>query len=316
MPPNMFDKASRYAVKIDPPAFFAWVTGLSADRLEFRDWLDTRAVPLPHEPDQIGDTVGRIETPTGTEPPWAVAVEFQSEPDPLMFSRLMIYLGHVWQSVKPDPEPGSRFNLGAVVINLTGNGRASRDMQWPDAGFATQLKVLERNLASENADDLLAGIEAGRWSRALLPWLPLMTSGGEPGIIERWKQVAEGEPDSRKKANFASLALVFAEAAERKPIWEKALEGWNVIESEVVKEWQAVARAEGVAKGRAEGRAEGRVEGAAALVIAVLEGKFGKVPSEVEAAVRGCSDLSKLQAWATHAVNTSTLEAFRTAAGI
>src|SRR5205823_1536487 len=92
-----------------------------------------------------------------------------------MFGRLLVYLGQLWQSLKPDPEPGSRYNVAAAVLNLTGTGSASRDMRWPGAGLATQLVVLERNLARENADDLLAGIEGTRWSRGVLPWLPLMT---------------------------------------------------------------------------------------------------------------------------------------------
>lgn len=45
MPLNVFDKASRFAVKIDPQAFFSWAVRLPAERLVFRGWLDTRSVP-------------------------------------------------------------------------------------------------------------------------------------------------------------------------------------------------------------------------------------------------------------------------------
>lgn len=139
MPQNAFDKASRYAAKIDPHAFFAWITGRVTEQLEFRGWLDTRSVPFPNGADRTSDTVARIHDPAGTQIPWAVAVEFQIEPDPLMFGRLMVYLGQLWQAIKPDTERGSRFNVAAAVVNLTGTGFASRDMRWPEAGFATQL---------------------------------------------------------------------------------------------------------------------------------------------------------------------------------
>jgi hypothetical protein len=89
MAQNDFDKASRSLAKMDAPGFFAWVTGLSAERLEFRGWLDTRAAALPGSGDHTGDTVARVHDPAGTQPPWAVAVEFQSEPDALMFGRLL-----------------------------------------------------------------------------------------------------------------------------------------------------------------------------------------------------------------------------------
>jgi hypothetical protein len=312
MSQNPFDKASRFAAKIEPATFLAWATGLPADRFTFREWLDTRAIPLPHEPDQIGDSVARVANANAAEPDWAVAIEFQIEPDPLMFGRLMVYLGHLWQSVKPDPERGSRFNVAAIVFNLTATGSASRDMRWPDAGFVTQLGVVERNLAGENADDLLVGVESGRWSRAVLPWLPLMTGGDDAGIIDRWKALADGEPDFRRKGNYASLALVFAGAAKRKDIWKKALEGWNVIESEVVNEWIA----EGEARGKVKGKAEGRVEEAVALAIAVCEAKFGTLPAEVEAKIRGTSDLTTLHTWVTQAAKAATIDEFRAAAGL
>jgi hypothetical protein len=47
----VFDEASRYAVKIDPPAFFTWVTGVPAVRLALCGWIETRAAPHTHEPE-------------------------------------------------------------------------------------------------------------------------------------------------------------------------------------------------------------------------------------------------------------------------
>ena len=182
MPTNPFDKASRYAAKVDPSAFLTWALGLPAEGLAFDGWLDTRALPLPHEPDQIGDTVARLRNPAVAEAPWAVAVEFQTEPDSLMFGRLMVYLGHVWQSLRPDSERVSRFN-----------GGASRDMRWPGTQLVTHLGVVERNLAGESADGLLAAIESGQRARALLPWLPLMTGGDESGSSaggRRWPKAS------------------------------------------------------------------------------------------------------------------------------
>ncbi|MBY0458166.1 MAG: hypothetical protein K2V38_12560 [Gemmataceae bacterium] len=54
MAANPFDKVSRYAAKIDPSAFLSWALDLPADRFAFAGWLDTRAAPLPEEPDQAG----------------------------------------------------------------------------------------------------------------------------------------------------------------------------------------------------------------------------------------------------------------------
>ena len=177
--------------------------------------------------------------------PWAVAVEFQAEPDAQMFGRLLGYLGELWRSKKPDREAGSRFHLGAVVVNLTGRGDASRDMQWEEAKLGLRLKVQERNLERESADELLTAIEAGSRPRTLLPWVSLMAGGDESVIIERWKRVAEAEPDMRQRADYGALALALSEAASRRAIWAKALDGWNVYQSTLFEEWLALGRAEG-----------------------------------------------------------------------
>jgi hypothetical protein len=296
MSQNPFDKASRFAAKIDPATFLVWATGLPAEQLVFHEWLDTRAAALPGSADRTSDTIARVTNPAAVEAPWAIAVEFQIEPDPLMFGRLMVYLGHLWQVMKPDEERGSRYNIAAIVVNLTGNGAASRDMRWADAKLAMQLEVVERNLARENADDLLTGIESGRWSRGVLPWLPLMTGGDDPGIIARWKKIADAEPDFRQKAAYATLAMTFASAVDREAVWKKSLEDWNVIESSVVNEWKA--------------------DQAAIMVIAVLEAKFGTVPPELDARIRAPRHLSILQTWVTQAATAATLDDFRKAAGL
>src|SRR5205823_169084 len=135
---------------------------------------------------------------------------------------------------------------------------------------------------------------AGEVSRCLLCWISLMRGGGEPGIIERWKEVANQEPESSKRAIYGAIVVVFAELTGCVPQWQSALEGWNMRESTVVAEWKAEGRAEGIAEGIAEGRAqgmaqgivEGRAQGMAqgkrSALLVVLEHKFGTpVPTDL-----------------------------------
>jgi hypothetical protein len=68
-------------------------------------------------------------------------------------------------------------------------------------------------------------------------------------IIERWKALAASDPERR--ADWGGLVLVFAEAAGHWPVWQQALEGWNVQTSQQVLQWQAGA----LQRGRAEGKA-------------------------------------------------------------
>ena len=270
MSENYYDKASRHAAKLDPPAFFAWLLGLPIGAFAFRDWLDTRGVPLPGGFELINDTVARLDNTAEHGVPWAVAVEFQTQPDADMFGRLLGYLSGLRLTLRPDDERGSRFHVGAAVVNLTGSGSASRELRWPGTGLVTHLGVVERNLASEPAADLLAAIKAGAHSLCLLPWVPLLSGGCNPALIDRWKLATEAEPDARERAKYAGLAKVFAEKAGCKALWVEKLEGWNVEESTVVNGWIAES------KGK--------------TLLGLAAKRFGPAPAEVEKAMSAITD--------------------------
>src|SRR5205823_10681522 len=139
-----------------------------------RGWLDTRLIPFPGESDRFCDTVAHIEDVKRGQIPWAIVLEFQGEPDPLMFGRLFAYGGQVWLEKKPSEERGDRFQIGAVVVNLTGSGDAARTMDWPAAGLLTALRPREVNLSRLDAKDVLDGIAAGGVPRVVLALIPLM----------------------------------------------------------------------------------------------------------------------------------------------
>ncbi len=65
------------------------------------------------------------------------------------------------------------------------------------------------------------------------------------------------------------------------------------------------------------GESKGRAEQATTTLLAVLEAKFGSVPTEVITAVHiGYADPAKLQAWTTLAAKAATLDEFRATAGL
>src|SRR5262249_45090647 len=154
-----------------------------------------------------------------------------------MFGRLMIYLGQLWLEVRPNESRGERYQLGAVAVNLTGHGRTGREMRLRQTGIRTALQPLERDMVDENATATLDGIVEGRIARCVLPWIPLMTGGGDPAIIARWIEIAKAEANEQTRWDLGSLAVVFAEAASRKPLWELALKEWRMVESTFIREW-------------------------------------------------------------------------------
>ncbi|MBX9584702.1 MAG: hypothetical protein K2X87_30735, partial [Gemmataceae bacterium] len=74
-------------------------------------------------------------------------------------------------------------------------------------------------------------------------------------------------------------------------------------ESTVLKEFMEEGRALGLEVGRAEGQADS--------LLTVLEGRFGLVPADLAAAVRGTTDAARLRNWVGLAVGAADLASFR-----
>src|SRR4051812_40352111 len=106
MTANPYDQACRYLAKLEPAAFLGWLLGLKPAAFRFRPWLDARRVRFPGEPERTCDTVAFLEHVGDGQQPWAVAVEFQTEPDPTMFGRLLGYLGGLWLEERPSDTRG------------------------------------------------------------------------------------------------------------------------------------------------------------------------------------------------------------------
>src|SRR4051794_17855555 len=177
---SVYDQACRFLLHLDA-AVLLWLLGLTAREVEFDSWLDTRGLPWPGQPDRTCDTVAYLRDLTDGGRPWAQVAEFQAQPDPEMFGRLLEYLGAAWRQLRPSGERGDRFCVGAVVVNLTGRGECGRTMRLGKSRVRLRLGVAEWNLADVSALGVLRRVQAGQAPRLLLAWLPLMKRGGEAG---------------------------------------------------------------------------------------------------------------------------------------
>jgi hypothetical protein len=126
-----------------------------------------------------------------------------------------------------------------------------------------------------------------------------MKGGDDSAIIQRWLALASQEQDPQRRADLG-LAALFAEAAGRQQLWRDSLKGWNMIESEVVKEWQTQAR----------------IAGEVQTLLRVLSRKFGAVPPEVTQRIEGTTDPDQLVGWIVTASMTGSLDDFRREAGL
>ncbi len=330
---NRFDQASRYAAKLDAIGFLRWL--LTDPGVAFLRWLDTHTLPFPGDPERTCDTVACLGDGDDADP-WAVPVEFCLKPDGTMFGRLLVYLGQLWLEIRPNGR-GTRYCVGAIVVNLTGRGHTSRDLRLGQTGVHMCLEVVEVNPATHDAAPTLEAIASGTLPRCVLPWIPLMLGGDETGIVNQWKEIAAGERNAKRRGDYGGLAVVFAEAAGRLPLWKQGLKGWNMRDSQQVLEWieqgrkevleelrvrdsrQALewieqGRAEGKQEGKKEGKKEGKIEGERNALLRLLRKKFSaRLPAELVTRIQTCDDEPRLARWFDSAVEAETLQTFRQA---
>ena len=307
MPENIYDQACRYLLHVCAAPLLSWLLRLARSRLDFVGWLDTRALPWPGQPDRICDPVAHLRDTDAGGVPWAVPVEFQSDPDPAMFGRGMVYLGNLWLGRRPAELRGDRFEVGMIVVNLRGRGRCSRRMKLSGTRLLTALGVVERNLSRLSAAKTLRRIEAGKAPAALLPWIPLFHGGYQAGIISEWVRLAKQQTDA-DVLRVIPLTQYFAEAAGCREAWRETLEGLNVVKSQVFEEWTALAEQKGVNKGRREERAT--------MVLRFLRRMQADLPADLEQAIRGVDDLARLDAIVDIAFGSASIEDFRRATGL
>ncbi|MCI0703251.1 MAG: hypothetical protein L0241_19405, partial [Planctomycetia bacterium] len=67
---GVFDQSARYAAKADPGVVPARLLAGSGLSLIFREWLDTRALPLPGGADRTADVIAALDDPNLPESPW------------------------------------------------------------------------------------------------------------------------------------------------------------------------------------------------------------------------------------------------------
>jgi hypothetical protein len=275
-----FDKAARYQVKQDPPGFFRWLFRGGDPALVFDGWLDTRRLALPAEGDLTCDTVAGFRHPDRPGLLFVLILELQTEARGHTLERVLDYVVRLRR--EPPPEAAREVPLPVVgaVVNLTGAPQPrSVEVSLPGVPECDwRFQILQRTLREEDATATLAEIAAGRTSRWLLPWIPLMRGGNEAAIMEAWKTAASAEPDARARSILAALVLTFADLVGQTAAWAASLEGWNVQKS---------AFLEGF-------RDEGRLEARRDDLLLLLRKRFGELPAEVVQRVQATTDPARL----------------------
>ncbi len=276
--PTPYDQASRHLVKLNPHLTLAWLMQESPDNFRFEGWIDPSIPERLGYPDKMSDTVAILERLDVVEPTWLADAEYQSSPDSDMLFRVRDYTNNLqWKCRPPNANRGDQYNVGAIVINLTGVQELPPATQWGRAGFLSRTEYRIVNLKTLNADTVMQGILSGEIPENILGFIPLMQNGNTPAIIEQWKSRALLIEPRSARADMAFCVKTFAELVETRPIWEQALEGWNVVESQFWKELAAETVANVKAVAESEKQAELLKQNQEFLLELLVE-RFGHSP--------------------------------------
>jgi hypothetical protein len=202
--------------------------------------------------------------------------------------------------LRSEPADSASLPLLAVVglvLNLTGPARTTgvREVSRLAPRCRFEGEVTPREVRDEATADLLADVAAGRASRWLLAFLPLMRGGKEPGTMEAWKREAARLPEEVDRSILAHLTLTFADLTACRRLWERVLEGWTVIKSPYMEELRQIEKA------------EGKLEEARAMLLRLGRKKFGRAPTRrQQAEINTTTDLIRLETLGERLLDVNT----------
>jgi hypothetical protein len=295
------EQAAHFGLKTVPAEAIAWMLPDLSNDLVFTRWLDTNLIAFPGEPGRRCDTVAELVSRSGTSPPWALVLEVEARSRYSFLGRAWEYAARLWRKLRHGPRRRDRYLVAAVVLFLSGRRKDLHfHMVLPgtDVGFNGNVRPISLRL--QKAADVLGKIARAELGRSILMWVPLMDGGGEPATVQGWVRLATLELNEQRRSEYAGVALVFAEWAEHRAVWQQALEGFNVRQLEIVREWKD------------EARLETRLEERRHFIRMVLQKRFPpEVPPDLARTIQEMADLPTLLRWCEVAVETPSLDAFR-----
>jgi hypothetical protein len=290
---------------------------------------------------QESDLLFRIpyRTPAETVPVFVcVLLEHQSQQDPLMPLRTLLYAVLYWErewkgrQALPTPRPPLRLTPVVPIVFHTGKAtwRKHRELAELLGGpetfrkYAPPWRPIFLDLAGKTPAQLLQA--AGEWLSALA----LVRADDEEAeafraVLEQVLRRLEGlaEHDRVRWYELVRFSLVWAlyrrppperdpliaaaQASQMKVARQKEVQAVGMTIADALK---AEGKAEGMAEGKAEGKAEGRLDDAREMLQGLLEEKFGSVPDAVRQRIQAATDLARLHAAARAVLHQVRLEEF------
>jgi predicted transposase YdaD len=272
------------------------------------------------------DLLFRLPFLAGEEAPPAlvcILIEHQSEPDPWMPLRVLVYAAlfweREWKAGEAEQTPRQPFRLSPVVPIVLHTGpapwRTHRELAeligGPEAlrAFAPRWQPLFWDLAEHAVDEVLGA--AGEFLAALAV-VRVERADAETfrAVFTRVLQRLEGLSEQERVRWEDLLWFVLSWALRRRPAEEqeqllaaaRSSQADALRQEEIAKmsktiqrTWEEELLARGEARGRAEGEAHGQLQARRDDLRALLEERFGSLPEALAQRIEATEDLDRLR---------------------
>ncbi len=140
-----------------------------------------RRLAQPDEEDRTCDSVAAFRLLNATAPTHFLIIDFKDQARAAALDQLHDYVVRLSRELRREVRPAPQ--VGGAVINLTGKPKPrSVTVDFPGVPeCAWHFGILQRSLREEAAAETMTDIRAGRTTRWLLAWIPLMQGGRRPG---------------------------------------------------------------------------------------------------------------------------------------
>jgi hypothetical protein len=293
-----FDHAAAFAAQADPAVVVGRLLAATGVRLRYRDWFITRAIPLPGGPRRTPDLVAILDDPDKPARAALLILEIQSSHDPEKLDTTLVEVAVFRAYARHGENREHKYRVFCGLVYLKGEcPEAVLDMDLA-GGFGTRNRPLLWEVEKDDADAALAAVAEGKESWGLLFWIALMTGAAKEATIARWRELVSdpvrvASPWMRQ--NLVTVVLFFADLAGRFLVWERLLEGMEMIESQFGNRLRAL----------------GEVRAKRAWLVRLLQTKYpAEFSPDVKQLVEHQNDLALLNQWFEDALQATTFEQF------
>lgn len=248
-----------------------------------------------------------------------LVLEFQSEPDPWMALRMLVYVGLLAQDlIRRDELADGKLPpvLPLVLYNGLPEWGAAKDIDHLFAPSPRGLEPFRPKMLYHLIDEARLKLHPAETVRSVVEALFRLEHGRTPEDLRCVIQSLADVLQDPERVELRRSFTIWIKSLLRRKITVARTEEINGITdlmeadtmlAERIELWFEEATRKGIQQGRQEGKQEGRQEGESMLLRRLLSRRFGMLPDAIETRLTQAS-LEQLETWSDRVLDAKSLD--------